>query len=160
MSQNAPNRPLFELQAYHRRAIELRYEGQTYKEICGHLGVEFKIGKHPDTIKRWFGKDGLLAQHYADYAKDENDHRRQVMRTELKKLVGKVPIVLQGLIERTDKTGQPDAVALMAIRTLTEILGITADDEKETQDVLEQYMRRLPQVRKEREKQREQGAVS
>lgn len=137
------NHPLFELGAYHRRAIELRYEGHTFKEISGMLAVELRKGVHPDTVRKWFARGGFLNEDYLEYARQENDHRRQLMREELKKLVVKIPTKLGSIMDRMDETGKPDMVALMAIKTIVEILGITANDERQAQDVLGEYFKRL-----------------
>lgn len=138
-------RPLFALQGYHYRAVEVRYEGKTFNDICGILGAEFRKGVHPDTIRKWFARGGLLENEYLDYARHENERRRQMMREELKKLVTKIPGKLDAIIGRMDNTGQPDMVALMGIKTLIEVLGITASDDPKTGAKLEEYFKKLEQ---------------
>ncbi len=140
---SATKHPLFQLQGHHHRAIELRYEGKTYKEITGHVAMEFRKGVHPDTVKKWFGRGGLLEGEYMDYARGENDRRRGLMREELKKLVGMIPPKLEQIIKRIDGTGQPDMVALMGIKTLIEVLGVSANDERKPQDILTEYFKKI-----------------
>src|SRR3990167_7175049 len=120
--------PLFKLQVYHFRAVELRYEGKTYHEIMGEIAVQYRKGVQSDTIRKWFGRGGLLEVEYMAYARVENDRRRQMMREELKKLAGKIPIKLEKMLDRIDGTGQPDMVTLAAVRTLIEVLGITGNE--------------------------------
>jgi len=137
------------LQAYHHRAVELRYEGNTYKSIAGYIAVEYKRAFNDDSVRRWFSRGGLLADAYMDYAREENDRRRQLMREELKKLVVKIPKKLEQIMDRVDQLGQPDMVALMAIKTLIDVLGITASDEKGSGDRLKEYFDRLEKAPKQ-----------
>lgn len=137
------NDPLFELQGYHYRAIELRYQGRTYKEIMGDIGIEFRKGIHFDTIRKWFSRGGLLSAEYMDYARQENDQRRQLMREELKKLVAKIPQKVEKLLDREDDQGQPDMVVVQTIKLMADMLGISANEEAATGDRLGEYFGRL-----------------
>lgn len=142
-SANSRNNPLFELAGYHYRAIELRYEGNTFKDISGTIGMEFRKGIHPDTIRKWFARGGLLAEQYLDYARQENDQRRQLMREELKKLTGRIPQKIEKLLDRLDERDQPDMVVVQTIKLLVDILGLSGDDDPKTGDILGNYFRRL-----------------
>ncbi len=137
---------LFTLQGYHYRAIELRYAGKTFREICGTIAVDFKKGVHPDTIQKWFARKGLLHEEYMTYARAENDQRRLLMREELKKLLTQIPAKLQEIMNRKDSSGQPDMVALMGVKTIMETLGVTANDDTKTNDVLKDYFEKLDKL--------------
>jgi hypothetical protein len=135
-----------DLLGHHYRAVELRYEGKSFREISFILGLEFKKAPDQETIRLWFTRTGLLHKEYLAYARAENDQRRQLMREELKKLVVKIPGKLAAIMERVDATEKPDMTALMGIKTIIEVLGITAGDEKESTDVLKEYFERLEEA--------------
>lgn len=106
------------------------------------LMIEFKRGFHVDSIRKWFGKGGLLLEEYMVYAGGENDRRRQYMREELKKLVGKIPVKLDKLLDSKD-----EKVQLHAVKLLVEILGISINDLPNTNsDKLAEYFKRLEAV--------------
>lgn len=137
---------LFQLMGYHHRAVELRYQGSTYKDIMGTIAMEFRRGISESTVKKWFMRGGLLNQEYLEYAKAENLQRRQMMREELKKLVSKVPIVLDSVLSRKDETGQSDMVALQGVKLVVEIMGISGEEEPGSGSVLAEYFERLDKV--------------
>lgn len=54
------------LKDIHWQAIEMKWKGYGYQEIAGRLGVSI------DAVKSWFRqKNGLLREHYEDYAEDQ-----------------------------------------------------------------------------------------
>ncbi len=67
---------LYEL---HEIAIEMRYAGNTYEEISKALTDKFDKNHTPGKVRRWFQSGGMLDKPYFDYAKKENERRRQYM---------------------------------------------------------------------------------
>lgn len=110
------------------------------------------IGVQSQSIRRWFMRDGILYDHYVEYAQKQNDGLRKMMFEETKKLVQKIPGKLSALMDRVDATGKPDAVVLMTIKTLFEVLGITPDAEKGSSDKLKEYFDRLEAMPNPRDK--------
>jgi len=58
-------------------AIELKYLGNTYKEISAKIDVP------ETTIRGWFETSGKLYQNYLDYAKKTDEKRQQELETTL-----------------------------------------------------------------------------
>ncbi len=133
-------------------AIEARYQGSTYEEIMGILLDRCHIGVKPQTIRTWFMRDGMLYDAYINYAQKQNDGLRKMMFEETRKLVQKIPGKLSALMDRVDSTGKPDAVVLMTIKTLFEVLGITPDAEKGQNDKLKEYFDKLESMPNPRDK--------
>lgn len=65
---------LKQLKDIHWQAIEMKWKGHGYQEIAGRLGVSI------DAVKSWFRQNGLLKQHYEDYAEDQCIKFRRKMR--------------------------------------------------------------------------------
>src|SRR3990167_9370763 len=129
------------LQAHHHVAIEMRYVGKTYSQIAEDLTAQFKRDFRADVVARWFRSNGILELEYLDYARKENDRRRQFVVEELKKVIPKIPLKFEQLLDRTymipiKKTGevvntnipQLDIVTVSTLKTLCEILGFKIQD--------------------------------
>ena len=131
-------------QAYHHEAVELRYMGAKFTEITEKLnaGNYGKVFKEP-TVRKWFTADGYLERQYHIYATQENDRRRQQMRTDLAKLTDRVPLKMQALLDRKEV----DSLTLKAVMALLKTLGINI--ETAPADVLDEYFDRVEdEVRK------------
>lgn len=63
-------------------AIEMRFEGYTYKEI----GAKIEI--HAGAIAKWFMNGGKLYEFYQSYAKEEADIRRKASHDMFKAHLG------------------------------------------------------------------------
>ena len=150
--QLAPkSRIKFKFRRYHHLAIELRYEGKTYKEISEQLSEVFKVNFRPDRIGHWFASNGILEEPYIDFAKKENERVRRFVSEQLKGLLSRIPEALEGLLNRVDETGNPrrDALTLATIRLLIEIVDLKAylQPEEEKKSILDEYFERLKQER-------------
>lgn len=97
-------------------------------------------------------RDGILYDHYIEYAQKQNEGLRKMMFEETRKLVQKIPGKLSALMDRVDSSGKPDAVVLMTIKTLFEVLGITPDAEKGGTDKLKEYFDKLESMPNPRDK--------
>lgn len=142
----------FKFRRYHFLAIELRYQGKTYKEITENLTTVFKVSFRPDRIGHWFATDGILEKAYIDYARKENERIRRFIHEELKKLLPRIPKKLEELLQRRDEFGQPklDAVTLGAIRTLCDLLDLKEsiqEGPEGTQNRVDEYFERLEEHR-------------
>ncbi len=135
----------FELRGYHHQAIEFRYEGKTYKEITTLLTEKYQKPFKVDTIRRWFISSGLLEKEYIDYAKKENERRKQFVLEELKKLIPKIPITFDALLGRKDKDGNKklDAVTIRTLELLCEILNFKVEPGSDTTNPVDEYFDRL-----------------
>lgn len=133
------NKKELKLQAYHFRAIELRYSGNTYKEVATQLETEFKKSFKDQTIRFWFSKNGQLDELYLDYARQENDRRRQHMREELKKLLPEIPKKFEALLNRP----QIDTLTLRTVKELCSVLGFKLQGDDDTQDALDEFFDRV-----------------
>src|SRR3990167_1680378 len=85
----------FKFQAYHHEAVELRYQGKTYLEISLIIAKKYGRDFKESTCRAWFGRGHILDTVYLDYARQENERRRQATREELKKLVSVLPITFE-----------------------------------------------------------------
>jgi len=141
----------FKLQKYHYEAIEMRYRGLTYKEICKELQKTSPRPVKESTIMNWFSRRGMLGKEYLDYAKKENHRRRQVVLEELKKIVLKIPAKYDALLDRVDSKGgeKLDMVTRATLKDLCELLGFKFEPEGSS-DPLDDYFDRAEQeIKKE-----------
>jgi hypothetical protein len=67
-----------ELPLKEKTAIELKYLGNTHREISEKLGVPF------DTIQGWFESNGKLFEFYQQYVRDINIKREQDLLNSIK----------------------------------------------------------------------------
>lgn len=147
-AKNGQELPHYRLQTYHYRAIELRYEGNTYQQIGGFIAVEYHLFRTESAIRKWFGRNGLCEKEYDDYATKENARRRNLMQHELKKLVGKIPQKIERLLDRLDDTGQPDMVVVQTLKLLAMLLSLVPKemDSDGSIDKVEEYVRSLQAI--------------
>lgn len=67
---------------FHKKAIELKYKGNTYREISKALGKRIT----ELTLKDYFRVDGLLYVHYLEYEARMNEWTEEESRKEYKRL--------------------------------------------------------------------------
>ena len=122
------------------RAIQLRYDGRSHQEITDILKQETQQEYKVDTLRKWFMRGGKLDEEYLEYARAENEQRRQVVMEEIKKLVPIIPIRLSQLLNRKkynmfgamvkDEAGNPvlnlDRVTIETIAQICNLLGLNA----------------------------------
>ena len=58
----------------HQKAIEMKYDGESYQTIAKSLKIALQ------TIRGWFCKDGLLYQEYKEYAGLMKQTKREVSK--------------------------------------------------------------------------------
>lgn len=132
----------FKFMAYHDRAVELRYQGKTYAEIALLLTDEFKKDFRDDRIRKWFSlSTGILAHKYLEYARMENDRRRQVIMEELKKVAGRIPATFDLLLDRKYQDGTPkaDMTTVAALKLACEVMGFKIEPMDPVGDPLDDY---------------------
>lgn len=144
----------------HHRAIELRYLGYTYKQICETLAIEFPAGKrktfHESTVRRWYMRGGILEAPYYDYCKKENERRRQLMVEDMKKLLPMIPPVLQQLLDRKvviynaatksytmSKDSKLDMVTVQTVKLILSTMGFQLDGGEAGTDPADKFFDRL-----------------
>lgn len=134
------------IQKKHNRAVELRYAGKTYEEIAAILTEEFP-GKVSLTqsVRRWFMSGGRLEQEYTDYARKENERRRAFTMEEMKKLVEKIPVAYDIMLNNALKEAQSGAInddLRKLLKDLAEIMGLSVPPgSAETEDPVARYFR-------------------
>lgn len=77
------------------RAIEMKYEGYTYKQIAEETGWTHQY------VRLLFYKGGRLTEYYAIYASEENEIRRTEARTMFK---AHVPNAVRTLVQIMNKS--------------------------------------------------------
>ena len=155
----------FQFRPYHDIAIELRYLGCTYKEICEKLNKNHKKNFADQTVRKWFIKDGILHGRYKDYAQKETDRRRQNMLQQMSKLYDLIPDkynkLLTGrferdmygkLIKEKDKNGNAqsveklDSITRQTLKDLCELFGFKLSPDNtndDTETIMDRFLRRL-----------------
>ena len=112
------------LAEYHKKALELKYKGDTYQDIAETLNSQFeksrKGGFTEQTIKDWFKESGTLCETYKLYEKEMDAIHRETMdaikkagvriREENFRIANKMLVALMG--------SQTDNVKLGAIKEL------------------------------------------
>jgi len=126
------------LAEYHKKAMELRYKGNTYQSIADSLNARFeksRKGKFTEqTVKDWFKESGTLCETYKSYEQELDTIHRETMdvirkagiqvREQNFRLANEMLVALMG--------SQNDAVKLAAIK---EILDRVEGKPKERIDV-------------------------
>lgn len=145
MPTSAHFKKKFELKGFHYQAIEFRYEGKTYNEITTLLTEKYQKPFKENTVRHWFTSKRFLEKEYIDYAKKENDRRRQVVLEELKKIVPKIPLKFDALLERKGKFGNPilDMVTVSTLKYLCEILNFKVEPGNDMSNPVDEYFDRL-----------------
>ncbi len=144
--------------AYHYRAVELRYAGKNYPEIAEALTTEFKKDFTHDRMRKWFARKGILETQYLDYAKKENERRRQEIMEEAKKILPLIPQKYHDLLtkrfvinaisgefikdENGKKVEKLDSITVNALRNFCEMLGFKIENADSGGDPLEEYFDR------------------
>lgn len=150
-----------QLMGYHYAAVELRYEGKTYKEIVVEIAKVFSKAIRESKVRDWFAKGGILHEEYAKFALDENERRRADLRQRIKALASDIPKIMEetlfqplrnpftGQVIR-DEAGNPVYVRNKttndAVRIIAELSGFNlkeADEDAQLEDRLEMYFKRL-----------------
>ena len=129
MGQNRAKRE-FKYMAYHYEAIELRYQGMTYEEISVALGTKYNKEFQNKRLRAWFASKGILERMYMDFAKKENDRRRQVVLEEIKKITSKIPKGYADLIKTLEGNlvdPKSAGVFRQTLKDLCEILGFKVE---------------------------------
>src|SRR3989344_7590944 len=71
------------LTEYHKKALELKYKGNPYREIAETLNSQFeksrKAGFTEQTIKDWFKESGTLCETYKLYEREMDEIHRETM---------------------------------------------------------------------------------
>lgn len=112
------------------QAIEMKYEGKSYREIAEELDITY------DTIAEWFRTVGKLRDVYISYAAQQNELIRSEATQELKGLLKKAVRRIGKLVESKN-----EKVALNAAQeVLDRELGkptqpIVTDDSREIDDL-------------------------
>lgn len=80
------------------RAIELRYEGKTFKEIAAELDMS------ENTLRNWFAPAyERLYPAYLEYADRQNEVAMELAQRKLKGLIGKAVDAIGELVQMADK---------------------------------------------------------
>lgn len=139
--------------AVHYRAVELRYEGLTYREIAKILSEEYDRNIKEQTLRWWFKSGGRCEKHYLDYANKESERRRRLIHTELKKTYNKIPAKLDALLERLDAQGKEklDMVTIKTIEKIVQIIENQVGAIGANNDVLDQFWDRVEKDIEEKE---------
>jgi len=75
------------LQEYHKRAMEMKYKGNSYKEIADFLNEKFKKSRKTksglsfaeQTIKDWFKENGTLCEDYRLYEEEMDEIHKETI---------------------------------------------------------------------------------
>jgi hypothetical protein len=133
------------LYGQHMRAIELRYQGNTYQKISDILTQEFGGQKLIEPrIRRWFNRGGVLDAEYLDYAKKENERRRRHIVEEMKKVTAEIPKNYSKILNRDESSLSPskligrDLVLKGVLKDLCQLLGFKIEDTSDS-DKLDEF---------------------
>lgn len=86
---------------YHKKAIELKYRGYTYREISKHLNGKLS----EDALKRCFQMDGSLYFDYLEYEAQQNKWTDENSRQDYKRLAAHTSKIQQSLLKQAIKSG-------------------------------------------------------
>ncbi len=112
------------LSEYHKKAMELKYKGNSYQDIAETLNFQFEKSRKrkftEQTIKDWFKETGTLCETYKLYEKEMDSIHKETMQVLLKagvqireknfRLANEMLVALMG--------SQQDNVKLGAIKEL------------------------------------------
>jgi len=159
------------LQEYHKRAMEMKYKGSSYKEIADFLNEKFRKSRKTknglsfieQTIKDWFKESGTLYEDYRYYEEQMDEIHREAMevirkagvriREENFRVANEMLVALMG--------SDNDNIKLAAIKELLnrvegqprQFLNVKKDEEGLF--VYESIIRKIEKEKEEKEKQRE-----
>jgi hypothetical protein len=153
----------FALQAWHYEAIELRWQGKTYREMAEIIWSKYGKRLREDRMRRWFTRGGILHDKYEEYASRENDMRQSDIRQRLTALAESIPDVLQDTLFqplRNPFTGQilkdeqgnilyiRNKTTNEAVKILATMLGAKFDESENNKvgDVLDRYFDRVEKM--------------
>lgn len=146
--------------AYHHRAIELRYMGNTYEEVAQKLKEEFQKEFQNIRLRQWFRSGGILEALYLDYSKKENDRRRQLTLEKMKSVLDMIPEKYIALLNQRfetdlfgkkilDENGKPipklDSVTAKILKDICEMMGFKVEGNSDGSDPLDEYFTRAEQ---------------
>lgn len=86
---------------YDLKAIELRYQGQTYRQISKALGGKISEG----VLRKLFMVDGRLYLPYLEYEAKMNNSNEEEARSRYKKMLGWSWKMQQDLLKKAIKAG-------------------------------------------------------
>lgn len=117
---------------FHRKAIELKYKGYTYREISKAIG-----GKITEkSLRSYFTEGGLLHFDYCEYEAEQNKWGLDEARKEYKRLGATVPKQLRSLYKVAWKNHQYD-LCLKILQEMNGQAGMVVVRKTESKDVSE-----------------------
>lgn len=126
VNKNQQNKGNSELNSKHFRAIELRYEGFSLKEIAGEIGIEYS------TVRSWFMANGKLGDKYSEYASQENSLRNEQIKRHLRFSVAKAAKTITKLLDSDVPSVQLRAAQTVLDRCSFQMEEIAGEDKEPT----------------------------
>jgi len=111
------------MNSLHQKAIELKYEGNTYQEISSILGGEFTEG----TLKQYFSENGILYLSYIAYAESMSEKALRESIALLRKTSEKASYALVNGLERAI-SNQDDTLILKYSTLILDRSGLGLDN--------------------------------
>ncbi len=154
------------LNEYHKRAMEMKYKGNSYQEIAEFLNERFKKSRKTknglsfteQTIKDWFKESGTLCEDYRLYEEEMDEiHRNAIeiikkmgvrIREENFRVANEMLVALMG--------SDNDSIKLAAIKELLDrVEGKPKQflDVKKDEEGLLVYEKIIREIEKEKEEQ-------
>lgn len=160
------------LTEYHKKAMELKYKGSSYKEIAEFLNEKFRKSRKTknglsfteQTIKDWFKESGTLCEDYNRYEEEMDEINAETLEVVKKagmrireanyRLANEMLVALMG--------SSNDSIKLAAIRELLDrvegrprqAVDISEDDKYPS---YEQIIKKLEREKEERELAEKRG---
>lgn len=126
-----------EVNAKQYKAIELKYEGESYQAIAKAIHAPL------DTIKGWFESDGVLAQYYENYTKNMNALRKKTAECSLVRNVATASSMLIALMG-----SEKDEIKFRAAKEILDrVIGEPQPPAEESQRPDGSYERHLKEAR-------------
>lgn len=86
---------------YHQKAIQLKYEGQTYRQISQAIGGKISAG----TLQNYFSDSGMLRLPYLEYEARQNHFREGEVRNDFKRQASYASKIMNGVLQKALKKG-------------------------------------------------------
>lgn len=134
---------------YHQKAIELKYAGQTYKEIEKALGGKLTAG----TLADYFATDGMLYIPYLEYEARQNKFIEEEVRKDFRVQAQYASKIMRSILQQALKAGDYVA-ALQIVKEQLDRAGIVTikksevnvKDEPQKEMTYEQYVAELTRL--------------
>ncbi len=116
------------MNSYHRKAIELKYNGQTYKEIEKSLGGKISEG----VLKKLFATDGTLYIPYLQFEGEMNQWAQENTKKDYQRMAAYTAKIQRTILQKALKQGDL-RLAFDILKDINDRAGLVIVRKRETE---------------------------